>query len=487
MPTLEHMFEAYKLDQPMRGGGGRFGEIGRTGLRHSAGFIDEEFVRELRGQNGSKTFREMVDNSAKLGAALFIIEQVIRQAEWRVEPWSQEGEDIERGEFLQSCLDDMSQSWPDTLTEILTMLWAGFAPLEIVYKQRQGGSQRDPARRSRFTDGRIGWRKLSLRSQDSVSRWAIDGDGSLLGLFQQAPPNWKEVFIPIEKLLLFRPKTTKANPEGRSILRSAYFDYYFAKRLTEVSAIGAERNVSGMPVVYVPARALSATATAEQAAMVTAMREMVENLRNDEQSGVVMPQAFDRETQQAMYKLELLASAGGQKAEDILKLIEHHERNMLMVAMADFMTIGHEGTGAFALVESKTDTFLTAVAGWLDSISEVVNRFGVPRLFALNGFPLDRLPMLEHGDLGSIDIDKVAAYIEKLSKAGLDVFPDEALARHLFALAKLPQTGREEMAEMDELDTRERIREREEAAADALAQARAAGDDENDDEEEVED
>jgi hypothetical protein len=61
--------------------------------------------------------------------------------------------------------------------------------------------------------------------------------------------------IPIEKMLLFRPITHKNNPEGRSILRTAYTSYY-VKRLQELEAILGER-MGGIPIVKVPRSSLS--------------------------------------------------------------------------------------------------------------------------------------------------------------------------------------------------------------------------------------
>lgn len=430
-----------------------------TGLKHYGGLIEEEFKRELRGQNGMKIYREMVDNSAKIAAALFMIEQSIRKVQWRVEPWSKEADDIETAAFFDTILDDMEQTWSEVVIAALSMLPYGFAPMEKVFKMR-GGDVDDPTKRSRYTDNKVGIRKLMLMAQDSIVRWDIDDDdGDLRGVFQEAPPKYQEIYLPIEKVAHFRTTTARDNPEGRSILRSAYFDYYFAKRLTELAAIAAERNITGLPVVYMPYQNMLSTASAEETAVYTAMKNLVERARNDEQAGFVMPMAFDRETKQPLFKLELLASPGGSKAMETRLLIQHHDRNMLMVMIADFITIGHEGLGSMALHGSKFSAFQMAVQGWLDVIADVVNRQVFPDLARLNGYPTDKLPELKHGDVREQDLEMVAKIIDTLSGAGVDVFPDEPLVRHLLGLANLPTEGRDEMAERDELDTREKLEE----------------------------
>src|SRR5919204_3854138 len=153
-----------------------FLERGRTGLKRFGGYIQEEFLRDLRGRQGIKVYREMRDNSAVVGAIAFAIEQLIRQVSWVVEPDSEQTVDVEAAEYLDSCRQDMSSTWEDTLAEILEHLWFGWSWHELVYKRRDGAN-RDPSKNSRFTDGRIGWRKIPIRGQDSLLTWDFDDEG----------------------------------------------------------------------------------------------------------------------------------------------------------------------------------------------------------------------------------------------------------------------------------------------------------------------
>jgi hypothetical protein len=105
------------------------------------------------------------------------------------------------------------------VSESLSMLPYGFAPHEIVYKRRLGEQKRDSGKpSSEYDDGKIGWAKLALRGQDTILKWFFDEEGNVTGLTQQ-PWFGGLIDIPIEKLLLFRPRAWKNNPEGYSILR----------------------------------------------------------------------------------------------------------------------------------------------------------------------------------------------------------------------------------------------------------------------------
>ena len=61
-------------------------ELGSTGLKRSAGYVNEEFLPALRGRKAVQVFREMSENDPIVGALLFAVDRLLRQIEWRVEP-----------------------------------------------------------------------------------------------------------------------------------------------------------------------------------------------------------------------------------------------------------------------------------------------------------------------------------------------------------------------------------------------------------------
>ena len=65
-----------------------FSEYGMTGLNRQSGYVMEEFLYDLQGRKGMKTYREMADNDAIIGAILYAVEQIIRSTKWDVEPFS---------------------------------------------------------------------------------------------------------------------------------------------------------------------------------------------------------------------------------------------------------------------------------------------------------------------------------------------------------------------------------------------------------------
>ena len=171
----------------------------------------------------------------------------------------------------------------------------GWSYHEIVYKRRLGDN-RDPSKRSKYNDGRIGWRKIPSRSQDSWAGWKFDeeDDGNVIGMWQDTGNG--KVLILIEKALLFRTTSARGNPEGRSFLRGAYRPWYFKKHIEEIEGIGIERDLAGLPVLITPENLDIWNPEDANAQKIRQQAEsLVKNIRRDRNEGVVLPYGWTLE------------------------------------------------------------------------------------------------------------------------------------------------------------------------------------------------
>ncbi len=417
-------------------------EFGSTGLKHSGGTVFEEFLTNLRGTKGARVYREMSDNDPTIGSIIYAIEKVILRLDWRVEAFSDksaDGEtspkDQETAEFVNECLNDMSDSWDATLTQILSMLIYGYAFHEIVYKVR-GGDSKDPQRRSKFSDNKIGWRKFAIRGQETLWQWMFDAEGGIQGLIQSDPSASVYIkAIPIEKALLFRVKNDKNNPEGRSLLRNAYRSWYFKHRIEEIEAVGIERDLAGLPIAYIPPEYLSSTASADQVSFRNSIEQIVQNVKRNEQEGIVMPLMYD-ESGHKMFDLSLL-STGGSRQFDTDKIINRYDQRIAMSVLSDFILLGHDRVGSYSLGTAKMDLWSMAVDAIANSIAEVINQYAIPRLLKLNGMDTARAPYLTYGEVSHIDLTEIADYVSKLANSGL-LMSDPNLEDYLRELGGLP-------------------------------------------------
>ena len=419
----------------------KFTEMGSTGLRRWGGYVDEEFLTQLKGVRAVKTFKEMRENDPVVSAVVFAVDMLLRQISWRTEPYSQNWDDLQAEELLKTCMDDMSHTWEDLISEILSMLVYGWSWHEVVYKRRVG-DVRNPKFRSKHNDGLIGWRKMPIRSQETLFEWVFDDDGGVQAMIQMPPPDYNQIKIPIGKSLLFRTTTHKNNPEGRSILRASYRPWYFKKRMEEIEGIGIERDLAGLPVVWVPSDMLHPDASEADRQTVEQFKRMVRNVRRDEQEGLVLPMEYDQDTGNKLYDFELLNS-GGTRAINIDGAIQRYEQRIAMTILADFILIGHEQTGSYALSINKTGIFRTALNSWAEAIAEVFNRHEIPRLFDLNGWKLQGYPRIIPGEVDPPDLSELGQFITQLAGSGMPLFPDPDLEDFVRDIAKMPEQSDE--------------------------------------------
>jgi hypothetical protein len=409
----------------------RTDEIGRIGQKRYGGTFYEEFLRELRGKKGIETYREMAENDDTIGAILFAVEMLIRQASWNVEPGGDTPKDKEAAEFVEQCMHDMQDTWTDTISEILSFLTYGWSFHEIVYKRRMGKT-RDQKTRSKYNDGLIGWRKLPIRAQETLYQWEYDDEDNLIAMTQLPPPNYGLITIPMDKAMLFRTKSRKGNPEGRSILRNAYRSWYFKRRIQEYEGIGIERDLAGLPVFTAPENiAIWDEDDPDMVKLRTGMEAMVQKIRVDELAGIVKPHGFEFE----------LLNSGGSKQFDTNAIIQRYDTGMAMTVLADFIFLGHQQVGSFALSSDKTELFSMAIGAYLDIICETFNSQGIPQLIDVNGSHFDGItdyPKLAHGDIENADIQKLAAYIKDMTGVGILV-PDDGLEDYVREAAGLPE------------------------------------------------
>jgi len=401
----------------------KFGEFGKSGLPIYSGRIVDEVDKKLRGDKWRKAVREMSETDSSIGGLLFLIEMIARQVEWKIVPFEETPEDLELAEFVRQCMfEDMQQTWQSTVAEILSFIPWGWAYFEVVYKRR-GGLSKDKTKNSRYSDGLVGWRKWAIRAQESLFEWTLDEWDEVTAMVQMPEPDFKVRSIPIEKALHFRPSSRKQNPEGFSILRRAYRDFYFKRHIENIEGIGIERELAGLPKIGAPPEIFKETATADEKQMLSYLQDLGSKLRQDEVSYVLYPLEYDAKGHKR-FDVELLTS-GGERAINIDVAIQRHDQRMLMSAMADFLLLGSKETGSYALGSTKFRAFLKAAKTWLDSICDTVNQQAIPPLLRLNGKSSDRAPYLQAGTLEDIDLKEFGEYIDVLVKAGVTFNAEE--------------------------------------------------------------
>ena len=238
------------LDQPERF---RLGEMGSLGLRTFSGVTQDELKAELNWPRSINTFRDMSYHSA-VNAPLTLFENIISKATWTYKPPADATEEEkEQAKIINQMMQDMEQPWSEFIRDVLSSNVFGFSVHEKVFRKRY------KANGSLYDDGIIGWKKLPIRVQESISKFIFSEDGNEIIGVQQNLSAINDIYnrfskrsnlinIPRSKFLLFRTGKHRCDPFGKSPLRDAYLAWRFLTALEELEATGVAKDLNGLPV-----------------------------------------------------------------------------------------------------------------------------------------------------------------------------------------------------------------------------------------------
>jgi hypothetical protein len=202
-----------------------FLDLGISGVPRygSVSRVYDEFLKELQGPQGMKLYREMGSNCPITGAILFAAQHLARGVTARIDPANRAGADpreaLKVSERVSGALfEDLETTWPDTVSEILSMLQFGWSLMEVTYKRCQGseppgsssqgekllpppleevtgvtgqGATPDAFTPSKFNDGWVAWKSWGLRAQETLFMWEWDANSHAKVMRQMAPPDYK--------------------------------------------------------------------------------------------------------------------------------------------------------------------------------------------------------------------------------------------------------------------------------------------------------
>jgi len=416
---------------------------------HNGQIRADEFLPELRGKKAIRKYREMRDNDSTVGAVMYSVEQILRDVDLHVTPVDDSDAAKSEADFVKSVLDDMDHTLDDHIAEALSFLSYGFGWFEVIYKRRVGPNERSDKKHSKYTDGRIGVRKIAARAPWTINRFDVDQKtGDVLGIEQSVGLMASKNYIPVNKSLYYRTTSINGDPSGRSILRNAYTSYEYLNNLQAIEAIAVERELAGIPVARIPAEYLSGDASSAQSGFVNNLQQILRDVKFNEQGYIILPSDTYPDKDGApsstrLVDIELMAS-NGKRNIDINPIVSRYQHDIARSVLSEFLLLGSSG-GSYALSKSKTDLFLRALESYIQAIVDVLNKQLVERLWQLNGLNYDLMPTIEAGDVAPHDLREVAAFLRNLNGANIDVSSHPEVVKDLMDIADLeydPEVGR---------------------------------------------
>lgn len=401
----------------------RLSEVGFAALKTTGGKMREEANMAFRYPQMLKVVAEM-KYSPPVSIGLGAINTLMNRAEVYVEPLRDETEvEKSRREYLNSVLHDMDTSWQATMQSISTYKEYGHQISEIVMRRRliKNGS--------RFNDGLVGLKGLKNRPQNSIAKWNFDETGRELVSVSQSIANVENsyrflnladenghIVIPRDKFILFRCDPADDNPEGVSILRSAYLAYKQLSLISDQLMTGISKDIAGIPFAQLPPKYMNPDASAEDKAVFTATKSLIDQVAAGTQNGIIFPAIRDDQGNE-MFSFSLLEQKTG-KAYDLPEIIRLLQTNILSVLSCDSITMGAEKGGSLSLQDGSTNLLALQVAYRLSEISNTLNQELVPLLWKMNGWSTERLPKIKFKDVSSVSLEEFSKYIQRIMSVG---------------------------------------------------------------------
>jgi hypothetical protein len=427
-------------------------ELGVSGVNTYTGQIrSDEFLSDLKGRKAVKKYREMRDNNAIIGAVMYAVEQTLRDVEIKCVPADESDVALAECEFLKSVISDMEHSLDDHITEALSFLTYGWSWHEVVYKRR-GGDTNNPKKSSKYTDGRIGVKKIAIRAPWTTDKFEVDKDtGDVLGMWQSVGWGKPTAMIPASKSIYYRTTSLNNDPSGRSVLRNAYVSYTYLNKIQDYEAIAIERELHGVPIGRMPAEYLSVDANPDQTNLRNNFERILRDLKNNEQGYALLPSdlymdADGKPTNQRLMDVELI-TANGSRSIDIDPVVKRYQHDIARSLMSEFLMLGTSG-GSYALSKTKTDLFLRSLESYINAIVDVLNKQLVERLWQLNGLPWNTMPKLVAGDVAPHDLREIASFLRNLNGADIDVSEQPEVVEALMHIAEIPFKREEYVANL---------------------------------------
>jgi len=407
--------------------------IGVGGTAVYGGYIHQnEKDARLIGRERYKTFSEILVNTTILGAAVRLFLNTVSKPSWRAEPAedNKSGRAVELAERVEEALLDMTTPWYRVVRRAAMFNFHGFSIQEWTSKRRD--------------DGMIGFLDVEPRPQQTIEKWDLDESGTVAGVVQLSPQDFREIYLPRNRIVLATDDAISDSPEGLGIFRHIVNAARRLQRYEQLEGMSFEMDLRGIPIGRGPFKELQDRVDAgdltpeKKLAYEEGLRRFVKDHVRTENMGVLLDSATYQTTDEVQapsairqWDIELLtAQSNGHEA--VAAAIERVNREIARVVGAEHLLLGATSTGSLALSKDKTTNFVLIIESVLRELVAVYESDLVDRLFEMNGWPMELRPSLKVDTLQSRDIEVVTGALRDLAQASAAVGPQDEAYMEIF-------------------------------------------------------
>lgn len=388
--------------------------VGTTGFFTMSGYLQTEYLPDLKGVNGLNIYTKMLASDGMAKAIFKSIYLPLLNASWYIEPSDPDNEEavLLAKKVENNLLYGMKNSWRNFVYQVLLSLVYGFYVFECDWKRIP-----DPAE----DEFHVQINEFCPRHSPTIRRWLHDESGNIKYVEQWAYFNksqknnietaeWKQIPIPYENCLHFINESEDGNYEGTSIFRCMYKHWKIKGDIENIENIGAEKMALGMLVVRPPEN-YKDMLPEQQKQIDDAAIELIENYRVHHNAGIYAPYGMI---------LEILEGKMNSAALDTI--VKRHDAKMAQSALAGFLLAIYQ-TGSYALNKNQTDFFLLAENGIALDICDTFNKQFMPKLVDYNQDGVTKYPRLCVKNI-AVTTDQVKEEDKQATQNEKDASPD---------------------------------------------------------------
>lgn len=370
-----------------------------------------------------------------------------------INPDTEEDSELEETSFISDMLflpptnGGMEIPFKKVIAQMLSGVFDGFAPFELVYWQPDRGPLK----------GKYTLKKAAYRPAHSVT-FLTDNKGNMEGIRQRIVIHGEQVDVKIDgaNVIYYAANEEEREFYGVSYFQTAFYHYDKKAKLYYLAHLAAQRAAVGTRVGHMPEDA----GKVDKAKFISALADL----------GVAQYIALPGEK----WTVDVMQD---KSTFDFLSYIDHHNSQMSKSVLANFFDASTGSTGSSSTTKiqyegvgntksSMSDAFMNILKSIMDDIADIINYELIPRFIDWN-FGSGKYPQFVWGEFTDSQDDAIRATFDKLAANADKVTPEfmRELEKHMASQMKLE-------IDYDAVAAREA---QEKAALQAQVTAQAAG------------
>ena len=337
-------------------------------LGHAASPAWAPRVGKARSMSWASQQHEFVEmrSTAKVAQVENAIRKPIEQAAWSVEPNGAPDAIVElvssdlrlpvKGEDGQVARRTGRVSWDEHLKMALEAVFTGVAFFEQVYEVG--------------ADGRNHLRKLAPRPNLSISKIHVAADGGLEGITQRGGKGRDAVFIPVDRLVVYRHGRRDDTWQGSSVFAPARDNWLELMKMQRLNSLVMQRNGMGIPKY----KASELTDRSQVQEELHRGQELAESYAAGEVTAYSLPPGAEMPVEGVSGTLP-----------DIEKAMQYHASQIAIACNATHLNLTGAG-GSYALANVQLNEFIQGLQSIAEWIADIATQHVVEDLVAVS-FP----------------------------------------------------------------------------------------------------